>query len=281
MSIRSRAALKFALGVVALLALPLSAAIAHEWWLEPQRTSAPRGSEVAVVAKVGVAFVGERVVRDPKRIRRFVALDAAGERTVEGAPGADPLGTLALRADGATLLAYQSEPARVYLRAYEFETYLKEEGLEAIVAARAERGESQKMGLEQYVRCAKALLRTPDAPLHDRVAGLPFELVARGDLAPLGAGGALSIEVLWKGAPLPGVQVVALERDHPDAPQSGRSDAVGRVELALPHGGFWMVKAVHMERLGAEHAATRLDWESHWATLTFEVAPAAASRESR
>lgn len=279
MSFRTCTPLRRALAslpLLALLALLAPVASSHDWWLEPERTSAVRGESIAVAAKVGVAFAGERVARDPKRIRRFVALDAAGERPVAGAPGADPFGALELQRDGTTLLAYESEPARVYLRAPEFEAYLVEEGLEAIVAARAERGESSKMGLEQYVRCAKALLRTPDAPLEDRVAGLPFELVAAGDLAPLAAGGTLVVDVRFRGEPLAGVRVVALERDHRDAPVAARSDANGRVELPLPQGGFWLVKAVHMARLeGAVAAETRLDWQSWWASLTFEVPPVA------
>ncbi len=251
-----------------LSAIVTSRASAHDWWLEAATSSTPVGSEVAVTATVGVAFQGDRVTRDPRRIRRFVALDAQGEQAVGGEPGSDPLGRFVVRAEGTTTLVFESEPARLFLRAPEFERYLKEEGLDAIVAQRAQRGESQKMGLEQYTRCAKALVRTPGAPLLDRAVGLPLELVALGDLAPLAAGGKLALTVQWRQTPLAGVNVVALERDHRDAPITACSDEHGRVELALPHGGFWLVKCVHMAPAPAE---TRLDWESFWASLTFEV----------
>jgi len=260
-----------------LLAVALAPrAAAHDWWLEVGGGAAV-GESVDVAATVGVAFAGERVARDPKRIRRFVALDAQGERPVDGAPGSDPLGRVELRAAGTTLVAYESEPARLFLRAPEFESYLREEGLEAIVAKRAARGESAKMGLERYSRCAKALARTRGAPLLDRSVGLPLELVAEGDLASLAAGGTLRARLLWNSKPLAGALVVAIERGHPDAKVAARSDADGNVALVLPRGGFWLVKTVHMVEAPAE---TRLDWESWWASLTFDVAPPPAAARS-
>jgi hypothetical protein len=52
---------------------------------------------------------------------------------------------------------------------------------------------------------------------------------------------------------------------------SARSDKDGRVRLRLPHAGMWMVKAVHMI---PAPAGTQADWQSFWASLTFDL-PAA------
>lgn len=253
--------------LVALVALALPAA-AHDWWLEPLVRDAEIGTKVEVAANVGIAWQGERVRRDPRRIQRFVAHDALGEREVAGEPGADPLGVIALRAAGTTVIAFQSEAARVFLRAPDFESYLREEGLDAIIELRAERGHAERVGLEQYFRCAKALVRTPAAELRDRAVGLPLELVASGDLAALAAGGSLAVELHWRDAPLAAARVVAIERDHPTSPIVARTDAAGKAEFVLPRGGHWLVKAVHMVEAPA---ATRLDWESWWASLTFDT----------
>lgn len=258
------------LALLAPLALALPAA-AHDWWLEPLPAVAAPAAAIELAATVGVAWQGERVRRDPRRIRRFIATDALGERPVDGAPGADPLGALVLRAPGTTVVAFESEPARAFLRPAEFEAYLKEEGLESILALRAERGHADRIGVEQYFRCAKTLVSTPAARLADRAVGLPLELIADGDLTRLAVGGELRVQLLWRGAPQPGVLVAALERQHAAAPVAARTDADGRVELALPHGGTWLVKAVHMVAAPAE---TRLDWESWWASLTFSAGSA-------
>jgi hypothetical protein len=250
------------------------AAVAHDWWLEPLSPVAAPGVTIEIAATVGVAWQGERVRRDPRRIRRFVAHDALGDRPVEGAPGADPLGTTVLRGVGTTIVAYESEPARAFLRAPEFEAYLAEEGLESILALRAERGHSERVGVEQYFRCAKSLLSTPGAPLVDRALGLPLELVADGDLSRLANGGEIRARIMWRGEPQSGVQVVALERGHATSPIVARSDKDGHVAFKLPHGGTWLLKAVHMQAAPPE---TRLDWESWWASLTFSSGTAPAS----
>jgi len=262
-------------------------ALAHDWWLEPKSFAPKAGAAVEVHGRVGVAFRGDLVARDPRRIVRFAAFEATDEREIDGAPGADPLGTFTPRRGGLAILAYESTPANLYLRAPEFEEYLKEEGLESIVSLRAERGQAVKMGLERYVRCAKALLvvapgaaaagalpAAAAAPEEgDRAVGLPLELVAETKPAALASqafddGGTFAAQLLWRGRPLEGALVCALERDHPDAVLKLRSDARGRVAFALPRRGVWLVKAVHMVEAPKE---SRLDWESFWASLTFAV----------
>jgi len=46
----------------------------------------------------------------------------------------------------------------------------------------------------------------------------------------------------------------------------GRTDARGHVRLVLPHGGEWMLSAVHM--VPSRDPRTS-DWESFWSSLTF------------
>jgi len=61
--------------------------------------------------------------------------------------------------------------------------------------------------------------------------------------------------------------VTAIHRDDPAARVSARSDASGRVTLSLPRSGVWLVKSVQMI---AAPAGSNADWESLWASLTFE-----------
>jgi uncharacterized GH25 family protein len=49
---------------------------------------------------------------------------------------------------------------------------------------------------------------------------------------------------------------------------SARSDKDGRVRFRLPRAGMWMVKAVHM--IAAQPDA-QADWQSFWASLTFDL----------
>ena len=58
-----------------------------------------------------------------------------------------------------------------------------------------------------------------------------------------------------------------MPRDTPDARVTARTDAQGRARLRLDRPGVWLVKAVHMIPAPAGAGA---DWESFWASLTFE-----------
>jgi len=50
------------------------------------------------------------------------------------------------------------------------------------------------------------------------------------------------------------------------------------VKLTLDREGAWMVKCTHMVAAPAE---TGMDWESLWASVTFDVAKPAAPTEPR
>ena len=78
----------------------------------------------------------------------------------------------------------------------------------------------------------------------------------------------MPVRLYYGGKPLKGALVMALQKDRPEPGLSARSDAQGRVRLRLDRPGVWLVKAVHMVPAGKETGA---DWESFWASLTFEV----------
>jgi uncharacterized GH25 family protein len=147
------------------------------------------------------------------------------------------------------------------LAAVKFEEYLFQEGLEKIIALRHERGDAQKPGRELFSRCAKALLASaPDAsqPLDFRLELVP-------DRAP--APGLNTLRLLYEGVPLPGALVAAVSKANPEKRQLVRSDAMGRAAFTLSDAGLWLVKAVHMIPASSAEA----DWESLWASLTFEL----------
>jgi hypothetical protein len=166
------------------LLLLASAASAHEYWLLPDRFSAAPGEPVAIAHRVGTGWPGETLARDPARIVRFGLVDARGERAIEGAAGADPAGSIALRRPGIAFAVYRSRPSSVRLEPELFESYLRDEGLERIVAYRAAHGETQEPGVEIFARNAKALIvgsgevSARDAQqLWRRPVGLALELV--------------------------------------------------------------------------------------------------------
>jgi len=75
------------------------------------------------------------------------------------------------------------------------------------------------------------------------------------------------VKLLYESKPLAGALVIAMHRDDPSLRLRVRSDAAGRASFKLPKAGVWMIKSVQMI---AAPAASNADWESLWASLTFE-----------
>jgi len=256
-----------ALALFVLVALPAGA---HDFWIEPSTFRPAPGTEVTAALRIGQKLEGEPLPRDPRLVDRFVLLGAAGEMPVGGMPGDEPAGTVRVAGPGLQWIGYQSRPYPVRLEAAAFEGYLKEEGLEQIVAERARTGRSAAPGRERFHRCAKALLdvagapSAPDAPL-----GFTLELVPLKSPYALAPGAVLPVSLSFRGKPLVNALVVAMSKAEPGKTVSARTDAKGMVKLALARPGLWLLKAVHME---AAPPDAGVDWESWWASVTFDLA---------
>ena len=258
--------------LAATLAIALGAAStrAHDMWIDPTSFVPASGEIVGVRLRVGQDLLGDPIPRDPSLIHQFVVEDAEGRKPVIGRSGADPAGFVRATLPGMLVIGYRSNPASVELPAEKFIQYLKEEGLEAVVASREARGESGKPARELFSRCAKSLVLADGAKTGaaDRPLGFPLELLAERNPYALKKGEALPVRVMYGAKPLTGVLVVAINRVNPAAKAMARTDADGRVRLPLDRGGMWLIKAVHMV---PAPAASGADWESFWASLTFEL----------
>jgi hypothetical protein len=228
------------------------------------------GSEVLARLVVGQRFRGEPLPRNPAMIVKFVLATASGERPVLGRAADEPAGSIRIEDPGLQLIGYRSLNNPLSQEPAKFEEYLREEGLEKVIEARARRGESQKPSREVFSRCAKALLAAGEDGKagHDRVLGFTLELIPEKNPYAMNAGEDLPVRILHEGKPLSGALVAALPYENPDDRLSQRSDKNGRVTFRLPKGGVWLVKAVHMLPAPPEANA---DWQSLWASLTFEV----------
>jgi uncharacterized GH25 family protein len=260
---------------VTLVVLAFPASIgAHDFWILPTSFQPVAGTAVGLQLLVGEYFVGERVPRNAAQIERFFAVGPAGERDVAGRDGMDPAGLLRADAPGTWVVGYRSRPSRVELAAAAFDQYLKEEGLEHVIAERARLGESTAVAREQFSRSVKSIVTVGEASGGDaacRPLGLTLELVPERDPRQANPAG-LPLRLLYAGKPLANAQVVALRQNHNEAgpvePVAKlRTDRDGRA--VVPSGaGKWLIKAVQMRRADPGSA---VEWESIWTSLTFRV----------
>ena len=243
---------------------------AHDFWIEPNTFSAAAGAPLSFALRVGEHFKGDPVPRQAAMIERFVIAGPDGVRDVMGREGSDPAGFTSIAAPGVYVIGYRSHPKSVELDAAKFEQYLREEGLERVIDQRKQAGRSNTPGIEIFSRCAKAIV---DFVANRRSQRSGAGTAAGVDRRKITPGKPATFRLLYEGQPLEGALVVAIPKDAPMQKLTARSNKAGRVTFTMP-GGVWLLKAVHMVPAARETAA---EWESLWASTTFEL-PAAAVR---
>lgn len=275
------------IGAAVVLLLP-AAALAHDFWIEPDEFRPVAGTEFDVRLREGVAFKGNTLPYLTSWFKDFSVIDASGKSPVQSIQGNDPAATLTA-VDSPMLLVYQSSGSNVKLDAKKFNAYLEEEGMEFLRERRRAAGQDEAPAAEHFVRYAKSFVMPVDATggegIYATRLNYPLELVPESDPYAARAGDTLRFRLLKMGAAGEGLLVQAYTREEPERVQRIRvgPDGVAEVELHSP--GVWMVKAVNIEPFPenlrvASRAYRSLEWLSHWATFTFELPAATAEGSS-
>jgi uncharacterized GH25 family protein len=270
------------LGWLAVAAATARPAAAHDFWMVPAELVVPADRQIMVSLYVGEGFVAESekpFQRDRVLTFRhfYNAATAAGTapvvddvlKTGASLDGQTPLVSLPVRGAGGHLLAMERKPTTIELAAAKFDEYLRHEGLEPLVRERARLGESGQPGRERYSRYLKTLIQVGD--VQDQsfglVTGAALELVPSQNPVFLAPGDELTVQILFRGQPLPGARLEASWRDGDDVRVSQVvADGTGRATVKMDRRGMWLLRMVHMVRC---EGCPDADWESFWTSYTF------------
>jgi uncharacterized GH25 family protein len=250
---------------------------AHEFWLWPDDFAPEAGQPVVLSLRVGEHFTGDLVGFGQPLVREWRVRSRTGERDITASvmPGAHASSPpMAFAQRGSQRLSVDTQSFNITLPPDKFEAYLREEGLERVVAQREAEGASDRPGRERYRRHAKTLLRVGGQA--DASALVPtgqvLEIVPLTDPHMRSGAKGLQMQVRHQGNALPAALVKAWHQGERQLTVlRARTDCQGRVRFDLPWDGAWMVSVVHMVRTTGD---ADIDWDSHWANLTFEVGPA-------
>jgi hypothetical protein len=244
--------------------------MAHDFWIEPMNFRPKPGEKVPLQLRVGQHFKGEAVLFLPEVFERYVYVRGGAEQPVAGERGDEPAGSFTA-GNGMHVIGLHTKTFEVAFDTLaEFEKYLVSEGLERNLALASQRWKLGRRVLEFYSRCAKSFVRAGNTsvPWADHVFGFPLELIAESDPFARGAERTLRVQLLYRGKPLEAALIVAFNKASPSDKISTRTDKDGRATLALARPGTWLVTSVHMI---PAPLLSRADWESFWASLTFEL----------
>ena len=182
------------------------------------------------------------------------------------------LATLLSFLSALTFLTSRPEPGS-FILVDDFNLYLKDDGIPDVLEARTKAGELNKPAKERYHKHVKALVQVGSArsELYATPMGYPAELIPTVNPYTLQKGATLRVKTLVDGKPAANQYVLyggELANGAGGIEQkSTRSDAQGIANIPLTTAGVWYVKFINMTKV----AKDSVDYESKWATLTFEV----------
>lgn len=261
-----------------------SLACGHDFWIELSKYRAEPQETVSVLMRLGDGDEVTPVPRKEDRIKRFRVVGDEIDETIPGESGADPAGSFAMKSPGYYIIALHGSRSSIEIEAPKFHEYLLEEGLEAVIHKRAERGETDAVGREVYSRCAKSIVKVGESSAEksnfDRRVGLPVEITPLTNPFELNVGDTIDLIVEYESKPLVGALIEAVHRNAEnkiDATISLRTNIQGKASFPLKHAGVWLFACTHMVEApdGAD-----ADWESFWGALTIEVAAAEAKQDA-
>ena len=214
---------------------------------------------------------------------RDVAVGGSGEETVH--PGTDrwreegPVTLLDIETAGAGtyVVGLSTAPKMMELSAEDFNEYLAHDGVLDVLEKRQKHGTVDQPANEKYSKHVKTILQEGDEVSESSAArlGYPIEIVPLSNPSQLNQGETLEVLVIADGQPVANQLVYASyagfhahgdDGTHREA-ISVRTDAEGNASIEVSRVGRWYVRLIRM----VESEEEGVDYESNWATLTFEV----------
>jgi uncharacterized GH25 family protein len=251
-------------------------AAAHDMFVKPERFRVAANADVLVRLLNGTFSRSENsITRD--RLLDISVVSPSGRERVDTAAWTTEGDTSTFRlrtgSAGTYVLGVSTRPRVLEMKAKEFNLYLAEDGIPDVLAARRRGGELGKKARERYSKHVKALLQAGATPSDDfaTVLGYPAEIVPQENPYALRPGATLHVRTLVDGRPAANQYVQYGGRTTAGgriAQRSVRTNAEGVAAIPLGRRGTWYVKFISMARLDGDAEA---DYESRWATLTFEV----------
>jgi uncharacterized GH25 family protein len=248
-----------------LLAIAADAA-AHHMFIMPTKFRVSKGDPVSIGFHSADGFPGSEVLLTHLDDPTVYGPDGPVSVGNVHQQGKRLVGTILVLSAGHVLVSAIVPTATATMKPAPFLKYLQEEGLTDVIEARAQSGESDKPAKERFSAYAKAILLA-DVPneAYRTVVGLPLEIIPQKDPYRLAAGEPLPVRVMLRGAPARHLEIGAITTGKKEF-SVGKTDDQGRIDVPMMP-GQWRLHAIHMERSTKPDA----DWESFWATLTFEA----------
>jgi len=260
------------LGVFAGVFLVAGIVQAHEFWLQPKKYKYKLGEEVKVDFMVGEDFTGEFWDLAKHKAEKVELNRISGVKDLAKDVKSTKGNNLMVKADqeGTYLLSMISNAAYIEMEGKAFDDYLKQDGLEDILAERKKLNQLQKPSREYYTRFAKLLVQVGEKKddTFEKKIGLRYEIVPDQNPYTLKTGDYLQCKVFYEGKPAPHALVKVWSKvSSTTFLQNIYTERDGSIRFPISASGEWMVSSVKMIKSEKEGA----EYHSLWASLVFGI----------
>lgn len=258
--------------VCTILALTSSLPVlAHDTWLLARPSAVAPGAPVTLELTSGMAFPAPESAVKPERIARAAVRLAGSTSDLEGRRSAAKFLQLTAHTSkpGIATLWVELAPKSIDLTPAQVKEYLDEIGATETVRRAWKEIPEPRRWRELYAKHAKTVVRVGQ-PGEDRSWGEPvgmsLEIVPEKDPTALRPGEELPVRLLRNGAPVTSFAVGLVGPGNAHGILKTTDDQ-GRVAFPIGRAGRWLLRVTDLRRSTQPEA----DWESDFATLTFEV----------
>ncbi len=180
-------------------------------------------------------------------------------------------------AAGTHIVGVSTQARIIELSAEDFNDYLEHDGVLDVLEARRTDGSIGADARELYSKHVKTILQVGDRATESwsHRLGYPIEIVPSANPREFCPGDELEFAIFADGGPAADQLFYASYEGHHGHDDSGahreavsgRTDASGKGSFAVSRQGRWYIRVIRM----LESSEEGVDYESNWATLTFEV----------
>ncbi|UWR93883.1 DUF4198 domain-containing protein [Phaeobacter inhibens] len=259
------------------------AALAHEFWIAPEKYQVKLGASVQADLRNGQIFSGARLPYFDRNIARFETWEQAEIRPYGGRMGDMPALQLEPPAEGLLVVVHETTPDHLTYDSWEdFAKFAAHKDFPDIEQRHNARNLPREGFVERYTRHAKSLVAIGSGAGADRAVGMLTEFVALTNPYNDDLSRGLPVELQFRGHLRADAQIEVFERAPDDTVSVTllRTDAGGRAVVPVKSGHTYLLDAVVLRPVDPE-AASRTDsattgkpapvWQTHWAALTFAV----------
>jgi hypothetical protein len=264
--------------LVIFLMLICSVASAHEFWLLPQIFSYQVGQKVFLRFQYGEDFTGTNWNGNAEKAS---LLNAASNNykfdllPYLGTPTGDSARLDTILFPGNYTITYWGKNTYIEMDAQKFNNYLQEEGLEDAIRHRQAYNQDTSVGKENYMRCAKTLIRIKSrmgksdylkTSFYTSTAGLPLDIVPIDNPYNLKTAGDISFNIYFQGKLVRGGKAWLWQRKGGKTIKTAINIENGVAKATIDPSGTWMLSLV---RMVVDPAKGNGYWQSYWGSITW------------